>query len=205
MHLPWAANLRQEVEKVRPPWIEKIGDKLPSWKASLMNMAGRAVWVRFVMSALPIHVLIAINVPKWFVKAIDKYRRAFLWKGRKQVNGGSCLVSWEKVQRPLDLGGLGILNLQIMGWALQARWLWFRKTDTSRPWNAFDIPVHQYVVALFQIALESNVGNGNSTLFWKDKWIMGCSIVDLAPLVVAEVPARIRNKRMVAEALVEQS
>lgn len=26
------------------PWVEKIGDKLPGWKARLMNMAGRATW-----------------------------------------------------------------------------------------------------------------------------------------------------------------
>jgi len=54
------------------PWVERIGDKLPSWKANLMNMAGRANWVRFVISALPIHFLIALNVPKWFIKAINK-------------------------------------------------------------------------------------------------------------------------------------
>lgn len=64
------------------PWIEKVGDKLPGWKASLMNMAGRAVWVRAVLSALPIHVLIALNVPKWLIKALDKIRRGFIWKGR---------------------------------------------------------------------------------------------------------------------------
>ena len=97
-----------------------------------MNMAGRATWVRFVLSALPIHVLIALNVPKWFIKAINKIRRAFLWKGRREVQGGCCLVAWEKVQRPLELGGLGIPNLEIMGWALQVRWLWLRKTDASK-------------------------------------------------------------------------
>ncbi|WVZ78922.1 LOW QUALITY PROTEIN: hypothetical protein U9M48_026563 [Paspalum notatum var. saurae] len=84
-------------------WVERIGDKLPGWKANLMNMAGRATWVRFVLSALPIHVLIALNVPKWFIKAINKIRRAFLWKGRREVHGGCCLVAWEKVQRPLEL------------------------------------------------------------------------------------------------------
>jgi hypothetical protein len=94
------------------PWIEKIGNKLPGWKATLMNMVGRTTWARFVISAIPIYVLIAIKVPKWFIKAIDKIRRAFVWKGRQQVNGGTCLVAWDKVQRPLDLGGQGILNLE---------------------------------------------------------------------------------------------
>jgi hypothetical protein len=82
------------------PWIEKTGNKLPGWKAALMNMAGRTTWVRFVMSSIPIYALINMKVPKWFIKAIDKLRKAFLWKGR-QVNGGSCLVAWDKVQRPL--------------------------------------------------------------------------------------------------------
>lgn len=99
------------------PWIEIIGDKLSRWKASLMNMVGRTVWVKFVMTVLSIHMLVAINVLKWFINVIDKYRTSFLWRGRQQVNGGSCLVSWDKVQRPLHLGGLGILNLH--------RWLWF--------------------------------------------------------------------------------
>jgi hypothetical protein len=34
------------------------------------------------------------------------------------VNGGSCLVPWEIVTRPLSLGGLGVPNLQLKSWAL---------------------------------------------------------------------------------------
>jgi len=86
-----------------------------------MNMAGRVTWVHFVLSAIPIYVLTAINVAKLFIKAIDKLRRAFTWKGSQQVNGGSCLVASEQVQRPLDLGGLGVLNLELMGWSFQIR------------------------------------------------------------------------------------
>jgi hypothetical protein len=63
------------------PWIEKIRNKLPRWKASLMNMAGRTTWVRFVISAIPIYVLIAIKVLKWFISAFNKIR-SFVWKGR---------------------------------------------------------------------------------------------------------------------------
>jgi hypothetical protein len=96
------------------PWIEKVADKLPGWKADLMNRAGHVTMVRFVLSAILIYLLIAINVPKWFIKAIDKIWKGFLWKGKEQANGGCCLVAWEKVIRPLDLGGSGITNLEVM-------------------------------------------------------------------------------------------
>jgi len=36
-----------------------------------------------------------MNVPKWVIKAIYRIRRAFLWKGRKKVNGEYCLVPWD--------------------------------------------------------------------------------------------------------------
>ena len=110
-------------------WIEKIANKLPGWKAPLLSLAGRAVLVKAVLTAIPIYLLIALKVPKWFIRSIDKIRRNFLWKGRKEANGGCCLVAWEKVMRPLDLGGLGIHNLEIMSWALQMRWLWIEKTN----------------------------------------------------------------------------
>jgi len=39
------------------------------------------------------------------------------------------MVAWEKVMRPLELGGLGIYNLEVMGWALQMRWLCIEKSQ----------------------------------------------------------------------------
>jgi hypothetical protein len=94
-------------------WIDKIGNKLSGWQASLMNMARRITWVRFILSTIPIYVLIAIKVPKWFIKVINKICWGFVWKGQDKADGGSCLVAWEKVQT-LALGGLGILNLKYM-------------------------------------------------------------------------------------------
>jgi hypothetical protein len=54
-------------------------------------------------------------------------------------------VSWGKVCRPLQLGGLGISNLQELCWALKMRWLWLQKTDPGRPWTGL---LFMYLVRL---------------------------------------------------------
>lgn len=52
------------------------------------------------------------RVAKMGIKAIDKRPRGFLWKDQEQANSGSYLVSWKKVQCPLQYCGLGIHNLE---------------------------------------------------------------------------------------------
>jgi hypothetical protein len=113
--------------------IDKIADKLPGWKSALIHTAGRLTLVKSVLAAIPIYHLIVLQCPKWVIKAIDKIRRGFLWKGRKDIKGGHCSVGWARVCRHLSLGGLGIHNLEILGWALNLRWLWLRKTQPERP------------------------------------------------------------------------
>jgi hypothetical protein len=61
-------------------WIEKISDKLHCWRAALMTMAGSITWVRFVLLAILVYVLIAIKVPKWFLCAIDKITQELLFR-----------------------------------------------------------------------------------------------------------------------------
>jgi len=135
------------------PLVDKVADLLPGWKAQLINRAGRLIMVRVVMTATPIYLMIAFDLLKWVIKAVDKRRRGFLWKGQEQANGGNCLVSWERVQRPLEYGGLGIHNLEKLGWALRIRWLWAQKTDPSRPWAGFHVQIPQCAEAMFHLAV----------------------------------------------------
>jgi hypothetical protein len=134
-----------------------------------------------------VYLSMVVDLPAWAIKAIDKIRRGFLWKGRKDVKGGHCLVAWPKVTRPTELGGLGISNLQQLGWALRSRWLWLQKTEPDKPWAFMPIQVHHLVKSFFSIDIISEVGNGKNTLFWSDKCLYGHSLDQLVPPFVGFV------------------
>jgi high-affinity nickel permease len=69
--------------------IDAIVERLLGWKASLIHLAGRATLVKAVLSSIPIYLQIAIHCPKWVIKAIEKILRGFLWKGRRDIKGGT--------------------------------------------------------------------------------------------------------------------
>jgi hypothetical protein len=54
---------------------------------------------------------------------------------------------------------------------------------------------------MFRASVSVYIGMGNVALFWSNKWLDGCAIIDLAPDVCAAVPSRARRTRTVAEAM----
>jgi hypothetical protein len=186
------------------PLIDKVADQLPGWKADLMTKAGRRVQVQFVMTGMLIYLAMAVDLPPGALKAIDKIRKGFLWRGRKDVRGGHYLVAWERVCRPLELGGLGIFSLKELGWALRMRWLWMARTDPDKPWSLLPMQIPGTVKAFFSVAVITEIGNGSSTLLWKDRWLQGKRINDLAPRLFVVVPKRILNTRSVQWALTDR-
>jgi hypothetical protein len=121
------------------PIIDKIANKLAGWKADLLTKSGRKIHVQYVLTGMVIYLAMAVDLPAWALKAIDKIRRGFLWRGRKDARGGHCHVAWGTVCRPIELGGLGISSLKELAWSLRMRWLWLAKTDPTRPWTSISI------------------------------------------------------------------
>jgi hypothetical protein len=87
----------------------------------------------------------ATDLTPWAIKAIDKIRRAFVWRGRKEANGGHCLIAWPKVCRSQELGGLGIADLKSLGYVLRARWSWLKKTEPNKPWACLPLKVSKEI------------------------------------------------------------
>ena len=145
--------------------VDRVVDALPTWKAGMLTKVGRAVLVRSKLSAIPVHTAMAVALSPWVLKCINKRRRAFLWSGTEKVAGGKCLLAWLGVCRPVELGGLGFMDLQLFGYTLRMRWLWFKKTDANRPWEKLSDVTERMVVELFNASMSVEIGNEQQALF----------------------------------------
>lgn len=85
----------------------------------------------------------------------------------------------------MDLGGLGVQNPMILGWAMKMRWILIKKTQPENPLaDIISISVPREAAAMFKVSICSSLGNGANILFWTDKWINGRSLEGLLPAVM---------------------
>jgi hypothetical protein len=140
--------------------FDRAATKLAGWQGKLLNMGGRRELVKMVLDSLPTYLLTVIKPPKKFYKDFDKLRRRFLWAGSQQLQGGKCKVSWNWVCRPLNRGGLGVVDLERFGRALRLRWLWFNWKNLEKPWCGSELPIHRTDYLLSAAATQVLVRNG---------------------------------------------
>jgi hypothetical protein len=124
-----------------------------------------------------------------------------LWKGRKDAHGVHCLVAWDRVCMPEELGGLCILNLRKMNLVLRVRWLWLSRVKASQSWKEFDIQDPPMVTETFKAATSSVVGDGSTTFFWLDNRLPDGCLKDLAPHLFSLMLKRISRVKLVKDAL----
>nr|KYP58785.1 Putative ribonuclease H protein At1g65750 family [Cajanus cajan] len=105
------------------PILDKIINKLAPWKDKLISMAGRVCIINFVLTALPLYFIPFFKMPKKVVNNIIKIQRAYLWGGEEDSRKVAW-VSWDKICRPKQNGGLGIKNIKLFNESLLGKWRW---------------------------------------------------------------------------------
>jgi hypothetical protein len=95
--------------------------------------------IKITLSAITVYTLISLSLPPWLHKALWRIMTAFLWTGTDVLQAGKCLVPWKRVQCPLQLGGLGVLDLMLFGIASRCRWLWLQHMALDRLWSSLQI------------------------------------------------------------------
>jgi hypothetical protein len=181
--------------------VDAVARRLPACHGPLMAKSGRLIWVKSVLSAIPVYCMIADGLLPWAQAEIDAICRRFLWSGKDGDTRGKCMVAWRTCTRPKELGGLGISDLRLVNTAFEAKWLWLQRTDADRAWAALPLKQSREARDFFRASTYTVVGNGADTLFWLDSWIGGVSIRAMAPTLMQFVPRRVANRLTVAEAL----
>lgn len=172
------------------PIIDKIDRRLAGWIPGLLSWGGRVIMLNSVISAIPTYYMSCIKWPERSIEAIDKIRRAFLWKGDKEIQGGQCLVAWTTVTLPKEQGGLGLRDLRIHNKALIMKltgkllsnstepcfnWLrrrYIRSHIPVKPRQG-DTTVWKMLAAVIETITHMTkviIGDGKTTSFWKDLW-----------------------------------
>jgi mannosylglycoprotein endo-beta-mannosidase len=165
------------------PLEDKVAAKLAPWIGKHVNMAGRSTLVKAVLTSIAIYYITALEVPMEVLTKIDGIRRAYLWAACDKITGGKCKVAWEKVCKPKEFGGLGILNLKKFASALRMRWLWYEWKEESKPWVGLGNPCTPHDKELFSAATKVTIGSGKKAIFWDSSWLNGLRPRDVAPLI----------------------
>ncbi|GKV26615.1 hypothetical protein SLEP1_g35880 [Rubroshorea leprosula] len=111
------------------PLVESFKRKLASWKGRHLSFGGQITLINSVLSSLLVFWMSVYLIPKGILISIDKIHRNFLWGGegeKKKINW----VSWDKVCKQKENGGLGVRNLRKFNLALMGKW-WGRLASSK--------------------------------------------------------------------------
>nr|XP_009796280.1 PREDICTED: uncharacterized protein LOC104242863 [Nicotiana sylvestris] len=117
------------------PLMTKVMDKLQSWQGKLLSVGGKAVLISHVLQSMPMHLLSAVNPPKYVINRLHKLFAQFFWSNT--VGGTSRYWdSWNTLCMPVEEGGIGFRSLHDVAKALFSK-LWWNFRTKPRLWSSF--------------------------------------------------------------------
>jgi hypothetical protein len=174
--------------------LSSFSKRLSSWTYRALNLPNRLTLLQSILQALSIYSFSVLAALKFVLTTIKSLQRNFIWKG---LNTGKkiALVSWDKLCRPKEQGGLGLRDPFIMNKVLSAkiwwRWLKIPKDLWARLWRKKYAPnlAEKNLIRWnedspgFLIWTEAKqnqqlvtdhafweIRNGKMVLFWQDSW-----------------------------------
>lgn len=123
------------------PIIERVQNRLSSWKAKNLSFGGRLTLVKSVLGSLPIYFFSFFKAPTSIIEHLERLRIRFLWGGSEEKNKVNWVV-WKVVLVPKDMGGLEVGSLMSLNLALLIKWIWRYKTDSTCLWRQVICRIH---------------------------------------------------------------
>ena len=182
------------------PVIEKIQNRLASWKAKILSRAGRLTLIKSVLNTLPVYLMSMFKMSKSIALKIVKLQRRFFWSGSNGEKMGGPMIKWSDIELPKEMGGLGVGNIMHKNLILLFKWWWRFSESNNTLWKRILQSVHEIegvkassetfskakggtwsqllsndtdtskIRAIIEEGMIVRVGNGDSVHFWHDNW-----------------------------------
>ena len=104
------------------PVVEKIQNRLASWKSKILSRAGRVTLIKSVLNSLPLYYMSMFMMPRSIALKIVKIQRNFFWGGGNGERKGLPMVKWSSIELPKQLGGLDVGNIMYKNLILLFKW-----------------------------------------------------------------------------------
>lgn len=171
------------------PLMDRVERRLSGCSIWLSH-SGRLQMLNSAITPITTYALCTIKLPQGVIENIDRARKQCLWRGNTEKKRGGNLVAWEKVQKPKDKGGLGVINLRPQNDALLLKhadkfynkidisWVnlaWFKYYSNKVPHAAREVGSFWWkdilrLNHLYQLIARCSVGDGSTVCFWEDRW-----------------------------------
>ena len=162
--------------------MDKAASKLTTYEGKNITTIGRTTLVKSVITSQAVYPATPLVIPPTILLKVNKLQRAFLWSGSDKTTGAKCKVNWEIVCRPLQYGGLGVLNTNKFTRALRLRWPWYEWGEPTKMSVGMGNPCDEDLNFLYT-STTITIGNGAKTPFWDSPWLLGRKPKDIAPLI----------------------
>ena len=192
--------------------IDKVLSRLSKWKIKVLSIGGRFTFLKSVLGSMPIFHMSIFKAPSYVLKTLESIRSRF-FNGQDHNSCKASWVKWDNVLTSKDKGGLGVSSLYALNRGLMFKWIWRFYSQKSSLWTRVIKAIHGDDGKLVKDAtvggqtcwttivkeakrwkekginvedlIRLKLGNGDSTLFWVDKWHTGGRIKDLFPRLYA--------------------
>jgi hypothetical protein len=170
----------------------RIWERMNGWKEKFLSQAGKEVLLKAVVQAIPTYTMSVFQLPKTLCKEICSMMSKFWW-GHKGNDARIAWMSWSKMGRAKEKGGLGFRDIELFNLALLAKqgWRLLQQPDSlvakvfkekyfpncsfldsnlgSQPSYAWR-SIYNAKPLLFE-GLVWRVGDGSSIKIWTDRWL----------------------------------
>ncbi|GJS97643.1 hypothetical protein Tco_0804611 [Tanacetum coccineum] len=176
--------------------VEKVTSRLSRWKMKTLSIGGRLTLLKSVLGSMPIFHMSIFKVPSSVLQRLESIRSCF-FKGHDLGSNKASWVKWSNVLTSKEKGCLGVSRLYALNRGLLFKWVWkfyAQKTSgvdgkvgkainsgASSCWTSIvrEVEVLKQQGVNFFEYLQLNMGNGESTTFWKDRWLEGSVLKDI--------------------------